>query len=122
MAQVPEVDPTRPPSWFKRAMVSVALSRTVPLLYFTDGDDVVLMASSFGRPRYPAWYHNLKANPEASLYRQGREGRYLAREADGAERDRLYEQAGGLYRGYGIYAERVAGVRRVPVLRLSPAE
>jgi hypothetical protein len=31
------------------------LERTVPLVYFTDGGDVILMASSFGRPRFPAW-------------------------------------------------------------------
>jgi deazaflavin-dependent oxidoreductase (nitroreductase family) len=94
--------------------------RTVPLLYFTDGDDVVLMASSFGRPRYPAWYHNLKANPQATLYRRGRRGRYTAQEVQGADRDRLYELATRLYRGYRIYESRVAGVRRIPVLRLVP--
>lgn len=97
------------------------LERTVPLLYFTDDDDVILMASSFGRPRYPAWYHNLKANPEVSLYRRGHEGRYFAREVEGPERDRLYDLATQLYRGYRIYEGRVAGIRRVPVLRLSPA-
>jgi deazaflavin-dependent oxidoreductase (nitroreductase family) len=94
--------------------------RTVPLLYFTDGDDVILMASSFGRPRYPAWYRNLKANPQAKLFCHGREGRYEAREVDGPERDRLYELASRLYSGYRIYEDRVAGIRTVPVLRLSP--
>jgi deazaflavin-dependent oxidoreductase (nitroreductase family) len=97
------------------------IERTVPLLYFTDGDDAILMASSFGRPRYPAWYHNLKANPEVSLYGRGHRGRYFAREVEGAERDRLYDLAAQLYRGYRIYEGRVAGIRRVPVLRLSPA-
>ena len=98
-----------------------ATARTVPLLYFTDGDDIVLIASSFGRPRYPAWYHNLKANPEVTVYRRGHRGRYLAREVDGTEHDRLYAQAARLYRGYRIYEHRVAGIRHVPVLRLSPA-
>ena len=169
MAQMPAVDPTRPPSSFKRRMTSVALSRpgtwfymnvasrldpwliratrgridsgmgmvpivlltargarsgverTVPLLYFTEQDDVILMASSFGRPRYPAWYHNLKANPEVRLHRRGQTGSYVAREVADAERDRLYGLATQLYRGYGVYEGRVAGVRRVPVLRLSPA-
>ena len=36
-------------------------------------------------------------------------------------RDRLYELAKNLYRGYGIYEERVKGTRTVPVMRLSPA-
>ena len=98
------------------------VERTVPLLYFTDDGDVVLMASSFGRRGYPAWYHNLKANPEARLYRRGIEARYVAREVEGPERDRLYGLAERLYHGYGVYAERTEGVRRVPVLRLTPAD
>lgn len=34
--------------------------REVPLAYFTDGDDVVLIASNYGGTRHPAWYHNLR--------------------------------------------------------------
>jgi deazaflavin-dependent oxidoreductase (nitroreductase family) len=96
------------------------VERTVPLLYFTDGEEVILMASSFGRPRYPAWYHNLKAHPEVTLYSRGREGRYRATEAEGAERDRLYALASQMYTGYTVYEDRVEGVRRVPVMRLTP--
>lgn len=47
------------------------VERTVPLVYFTDAGDVVLIASSFGRPRYPSWYHNIKANPEVTLEAKG---------------------------------------------------
>jgi deazaflavin-dependent oxidoreductase (nitroreductase family) len=95
------------------------VERTVPLVYFSDGDDVILMASSFGRPRFPAWYHNLKANPEVTLTAGGVSERYRASEAEGPERDALYEKAKQLYAGYGLYEERTAGVRRVPVLRLA---
>ena len=35
--------------------------------------------------------------------------------------DRLYALAGRLYRGYGIYEQRAAQDRQIPVLRLSPA-
>jgi deazaflavin-dependent oxidoreductase (nitroreductase family) len=96
------------------------VERTVPLLYFTDGEDVILMASSFGRPRYPAWYHNLKASPDVTLYSRGRQGRYRAQETEGADRDRLYALAAQMYRGYATYEDRVEGIRRVPVMRLSP--
>jgi deazaflavin-dependent oxidoreductase (nitroreductase family) len=94
--------------------------RTVPLVYFTDGDEVILIASSFGRPHYPAWYHNLKANPEVTLEAMGRSGRFRARETDAEDRARLYELAKMLYSGYGNYEERTAGIRHVPVLRLMP--
>jgi deazaflavin-dependent oxidoreductase (nitroreductase family) len=97
------------------------VDRTVPLLYFTDGGDVILIASSFGRPRYPAWYHNVKTNPEVTLQARGRSGRFVVRETDGEDRAAMYELAKQLYSGYGNYEERTAGIRHVPVLRLSPA-
>jgi deazaflavin-dependent oxidoreductase (nitroreductase family) len=95
------------------------VERTVPLVYFTDGGDAILVASSFGRPRYPAWYHNIKANPEVTLEAKGSSARFRAREVDGEDRARLYELAKQLYTGYGNYEERTAGIRRVPVLRLT---
>jgi hypothetical protein len=42
--------------------------REVPLAYFTDGDDVVLIASNYGGKTHPAWYHNLRAQPECQLH------------------------------------------------------
>jgi deazaflavin-dependent oxidoreductase (nitroreductase family) len=97
------------------------LERTVPLLYFNDGEDVVLIASSYGRAKFPAWYYNLKVNPEVRLESMGRSGSYVAREVEGADHDRLFELAKKVYRGYEQYEQRTAGVRRIPVLRLSPA-
>lgn len=93
--------------------------RTVPLVYFTQGDEVILTASSFGRPKDPAWYLNVKANPEVELLAGGVRRRYRARETSGEERDRLFALAERLYAGYGLYAKRTAG-RTIPVLALSP--
>jgi len=95
--------------------------RTVPLVYFTDGEEVIVTASSFGRAKHPAWYLNLKANPEVELSARGRSGRYIARETEGVERERLFELATKLYAGYGLYAER-AGNRTIPVMTLRPAD
>lgn len=95
--------------------------RTATILYFTDGDDAILVASSFGRDKHPAWYHNLKAHPEATLERAGRSGRYRAVEVDDeAERQRLFELVDQLYRGYADYRVRAGAVgRRIPIMRLS---
>jgi deazaflavin-dependent oxidoreductase (nitroreductase family) len=101
--------------------VRSGVERTVPLLYFNDGEDIVLIASSYGRAKFPAWYYNLKANPEVRLESMGRSGSYVARETEGADRDRLFELAKKVYRGYEQYEQRTADIRRIPVLRLSPA-
>jgi deazaflavin-dependent oxidoreductase (nitroreductase family) len=94
--------------------------RTVPLVYFTDGDEVILTASSFGRDKNPAWYYNAVANPEVELLGKGGGGRYLVRETEGSERDRLFELSKRLYAGYGKYEKR-ASHRTIPVLALRPA-
>src|SRR4051794_685487 len=41
--------------------------RTSPLVYFEDGDDLVIVASKGGYPKHPAWFHNLKANPDTTV-------------------------------------------------------
>jgi deazaflavin-dependent oxidoreductase (nitroreductase family) len=93
--------------------------RETPLLFASDGDDLILLASNAGSTRHPAWYHNLTANPEVDVIAPGgRTGRYVAREAEGPERERLWEIAADLYAGYDVYQGR-AGERRIPVMVLS---
>lgn len=97
-------------------------SRTSALLYFTDGEEVVLIASSFGRERHPAWYHNVMAHPEVRLAARGSEGCYMAREVSSEERDRLYGLATLIYPGYADYEVRAASAgRSIPVIALRPA-
>jgi deazaflavin-dependent oxidoreductase (nitroreductase family) len=97
--------------------------RVATVLYFTEGEDVIMVASSFGRDRDPAWSFNLKANPEATLESHGRGGRYRAEEVvDEAERRRLWHLADLVYPGYADYRERTAKTGRViPIFRLRPA-
>lgn len=93
--------------------------RTVPLVYFTQGDEVILTASSFGRAKHPAWYLNAVAAGRVELRARGRSGTYVVRETEGAERDRLFGLSKNLYAGYGLYEER-ATERTIPVLALRP--
>jgi deazaflavin-dependent oxidoreductase (nitroreductase family) len=95
--------------------------RTTPLAYFTDDDDVVLIASRGGHRDHPAWYHNVRANPEVELWTKGGGGRYRAREATRKERERLWALATGFYPGFARYQER-AGDRRIPVIVCSPQD
>jgi deazaflavin-dependent oxidoreductase (nitroreductase family) len=96
-------------------------SHEVPLTYFTDGDDVILMASSYGRARHPSWYYNLVAHPACELRVGARGGAFVARPAEGEDRERLFGLATDHYAGYADYARRTDGIRTIPVLRLTPA-
>jgi deazaflavin-dependent oxidoreductase (nitroreductase family) len=96
--------------------------RDTPLTYFTDGDDVILIASNYGGERHPGWYHNLLAHPECELHIGPRGGRFVAREVEGTDRDRLYMLATRVTRNYAKYARTTDGIRTIPVMRLTPAE
>jgi deazaflavin-dependent oxidoreductase (nitroreductase family) len=95
--------------------------RTAALGYFTRGDEVILMASNFGGKNLPAWYLNLAAAEECQLQWRGGEGRYLAREAEDPERSELYALANELFSVYGKYQTKTEGVRKIPVMVLTPA-
>lgn len=93
--------------------------RTIPLLSIPDGDDFILIASNFGQSHHPAWYHNLRAHPEATVLIDGRNTAYAAHETSGDERERCWRRAVDLYPGYAAYATRTNG-RRIPVMVLRP--
>ena len=94
------------------------IKRSTPLLYVPDGDNVAIIASKGGHPKSPAWFHNLRANPDTEV-RIGRERRRVrARVTEGEERDRLYARATELYRPYAAYQARTE--RRIPVVVLEP--
>jgi len=97
---------------------------TTPLLYFNDGpNDVVLIASNYGRARHPAWLANVRANPEVVLQARGRSGRYRARVlSEGAERERLFAAATRVTRAYADYERRTAEERTINVVVCSPLD
>lgn len=97
------------------------LIRATPLLCVPEGDGFIVVASRTGLPKHPAWYYNLRANPEVRLLIRGKEGSFIARETAGAERDELWRKAVWFYPGYGVYEKR-AGARVIPVFLLRPAE
>ena len=99
------------------------LIRSLPLVGIEDGDRVVLIASNFGRARHPAWYHNLLANPQATLSLRDRTGAYVAREATPAEHDVYWRAAVARYGGFAAYQQRAGRVaRRIPIMVLTPAQ
>lgn len=97
-------------------------SRLSAVLYFHDGDDLILVASNYGRPRHPAWYHNLKVHPNATLARGTDSGVYTAHEVtDDSEREHLFGLCTRVYPGFATYRVRTDRIgRRIPIMRLRP--
>jgi deazaflavin-dependent oxidoreductase (nitroreductase family) len=94
--------------------------REVPLYAFEDGPCLVVIGSSAGDDREPAWVGNLREHPDARVL-VGREERAVrARETHGEERDRLWALAARGYPGYDLYATWTH--RRIPVIALEPVE
>ena len=88
-------------------------------MYQEDGDAIVLMASKAGQPTNPAWFHNLRANPDTTI-QIGPDVRHVrARVASAEERDRLWRQFVALYPGSEAY-QRNAGDRQIPIVVLEP--
>ena len=95
------------------------VERTTPLLATKQGDLVVLIASKAGAVKHPAWFHNVKANPDVELTVEGRRRPMRARIAAGEEREQLWAMACDNYSGYTTYQRR-AGGRIIPVVALTP--
>lgn len=95
--------------------------RTLPLVAIPDGDRLVVIASNYGQYRNPAWYHNLRAHPGATISFEGVERQVTARELEGEERERYYERGIEIYPGWKQYRKR-ASHRRIPVIELTPVE
>src|SRR5215212_2737509 len=95
------------------------VERTVPLLATKQGDLVVLIASKAGAAKHPAWFHNVKANPDVEVTLRSERVPMRATIAEGPERERLWAMAVDNYSGYARYQTRAAG-RTIPVVALHP--
>ena len=94
------------------------VKRTSPLLYAKDGRNLILVASKGGYPKNPAWFHNLKANPDTTVQVRSEVRKVHARVAGPDERPRLWQKAVDVYPGYRGYQDRAD--REIPVVVLEP--
>ena len=94
------------------------LPRRNGVIYFHDGEQAIVIASKLGAPAHPAWFHNLRANPDVVLGAQ----RFRAEVVeDEAERTRLWDLADRVFAPYAAYRERAARAgRTIPIVRLVP--
>jgi F420H(2)-dependent quinone reductase len=87
---------------------------TIPLMYTPYGADVLLVASLGGSDSHPAWYHNLKHEPQVEI-QAGRVRRQMqAREATAEERCTLWPMVVANFPSYENYQRKTA--RILPIM------
>ncbi len=89
-----------------------------PLGYFEHDGAYVVTASNAGLGTHPAWFHNLRSNPQVTLQIQSNELAAKAELANPELRQQLWAKLVGLAPGYRAYQERTT--REIPVVMLRP--
>jgi deazaflavin-dependent oxidoreductase (nitroreductase family) len=88
------------------------------IIYFHDGERIIIAASNAGNRRHPSWYHNLRAHPDVLF--DGSPMRATIIHAD-AERNRLWGLADNVFPAYATYRADAARVgRAIPIVALTP--
>lgn len=90
--------------------------RIVPLYYVRDGDAYAVIASNGGRPKMPAWYLNVAADPDVDVEVAGRGFHARAEVVSEADRTRLWPAFIRLHSGYQGYLQKTDRV--FPIVRL----
>jgi deazaflavin-dependent oxidoreductase (nitroreductase family) len=89
------------------------------VIYFNDGDKVILVASNAGAARHPSWFFNARANPDVKLNGQPYRAQVVE---DEAEKARLWELGDRVFSPFSRYRDSAAASgRTIPILRLTPA-
>jgi deazaflavin-dependent oxidoreductase (nitroreductase family) len=95
-----------------------------PLMYLqdeADPDTVYVFASKAGAPTHPEWYRNLTAAGRGRIELGDDEFDVDVTEVTGEERDRIFAEQVRRFPGFGEYAEKTAGIRKIPVVALRRA-
>lgn len=93
--------------------------RVSPLAYLDDDGRYAIFASKGGAPENPAWYHNLKANPQTKIEIGGETVDVTASEPERPERDRIFAIQAGRSPQFAEYQTNTS--RLIPVVLLTPA-
>lgn len=95
-------------------------ARVNPMTYLPGDDGVIhVFASRSGAPTNPDWYYNLVAAGSTEVEVGTETYPVTVTEETGSERDRIYAEQASRYPGFAEYAEKTAGIRTIPVLRLT---
>lgn len=93
--------------------------RSATLYAWEDGDRLVVVGSRGGSARHPAWVHNLRAHPVATVAAGKRSWQADATEVPvGPERDRIWRLVVEQFPLYQAYQHRTR--RLIPLFVLTP--
>ena len=111
--------------WHRQALIlttrgrKTGLERTVPLQFFPDGDDRIVVAANSGLASPPGWYFNLTANPRARVEVEGQTFEVHAEELSTAEAAAFWPRVLQVAPDYARYPKRTS--RPIALIRLVPA-
>lgn len=92
--------------------------RVTPLGYFEHDGYYVVIASNAGSDSHPAWFYNLRSNPQVGLQILDKHLTAVAEPADPTLRKQLWEKLIVLAPGYKGYETRTT--REIPMVLLRP--
>jgi deazaflavin-dependent oxidoreductase (nitroreductase family) len=90
------------------------------LIYGTDGDDYLVVASKGGHKNHPLWYLNLVADPDVQVQVLGERFKARARVASPEEKKRLWPKMAKIWPEYDKYQARTE--RDIPVIVLERSD
>ena len=93
--------------------------RRTPLMYFETKDDKKFIVASYGgSPNHPAWYLNIKKDPNVRVQIKDKVYNVKGVDAKEPKRTQYYKQAVDTYKAFAAYEK--ATDRVIPVVVLEP--
>jgi deazaflavin-dependent oxidoreductase (nitroreductase family) len=93
-----------------------------PMMYLADETDpavIYVFASKGGAPTNPDWYYNLLAVERTTVEVGTESYEVTVEDVTGEDHDRIYAEQARRYPGFAEYERKLAGVRAIPVVRLT---
>jgi deazaflavin-dependent oxidoreductase (nitroreductase family) len=92
--------------------------REIPIAYFSDQGNYLIVESNWGKDTHADWYFNLKKNSRATLRVNGRSLPVEARDVQGEEFDRLWKYVTERHSPYLRYQKMTR--RHIPIVVFQP--
>jgi len=93
---------------------------TIPVNYYRDGKNFILVASNWGKEHDPGWLINLRAHPETTIQVKRQFFTVTASEAGGQDYQRLWNYVTSKNDFYVQYQKKTG--RKIPIVVMTPAK